>query len=139
MKNNSNKAEQFQELINSLITITLVRLSDAEHQKREWLKTRKTAYVYQLDTMEDCFDQFTDVYFKMLKHADMRLYLGDTNADLIEKFYNAFRTYAWDTGNCVPECCLDLDVEEALRDPRWHEIQRLAKDAYNALTHHDFF
>lgn len=132
---NIDQANELQVLIQSLITICLVRLSDAKHQKKEWLKPSKTAYACQLDTIEDCFDQFTDIYFKMLKHKDMRTYLGNANADLLEKLYDTFRTYAWEKGNCVPECCLDFDnIEEVLEDPRWHVVQRLAKELYDVLN-----
>lgn len=129
----TDQAEQFQEPIQSLVAF-LVRLSDAEYQQREWLKTSNTS-VCQLDTIEDCFEQFSEAYWKICNTGSMSKCLGDANAVLLEKLFDALHGYAWDRSNCVPECCLDFgNVQEVLVDPKWHEIQRLAKELYDALN-----
>lgn len=127
---NSEKTKKLQDLLQSLISTSLI-LSNAEHQKREWLKI-STPHVYQLDTIDDCYDQFTDKYLKMFKSTDMRIYLGDSTTDPLGKLYGALTIYADEKSEYG--CCIDFgDVEDVLQDPKWHEIQRLAKEVHDAL------
>jgi len=114
--------------INSLLQNAISTLSDEDYQRRVWFRWEGPEVNSYLDTVTYLISK-CDLLFKDPTYLEC---LGEDNYHLLKKLYDLVIEHLNDVEDRMSAD--DLKEEDLVNDPKWHEIQSIAKELHIKLT-----
>lgn len=113
--------------VNDILTNALGSLKDEDFQRRVWFHQQGA----EVSSYIDCTTHFLDRCESIFKLQDAEESLGVETNKLLKTLYELISIHVDDTENKMDP--YEIKEEELLNDPKWHDIQTMAEEAYIKL------
>ena len=116
-------------IVKDLLLNSIGVLRDEDYQKRVWFGREGPEVSSYIDTAFHFFDRSELIF----KDPQCREYLGEETYTMLKKLYDLLIEHV----DLTEDRLLDvneLQEDELLNDPNWHDIQALSQDLYVRLS-----
>lgn len=116
-----------EEIINGILSI-IENISNSQFQQKAWVEKKVHYFAFFEESMHQLFDdyEFSDVLANY-KNYD----ISNKQYKILNKFYEMLDCYSDEKMSSSQT----VDPKEILADPRWHEIQNIAKEVLIAFNY----
>lgn len=116
-----------EEILKGALSV-IEQISDAEFQQKAWVEKKIHSYAFFEETMHQLFDDYelSDI---LNNYENYRI--SNEQHEILKKFYNTLNQYSDEKMSWIQ----NVDPTEILADPRWHEIQEMAKEVLKAFNY----
>jgi hypothetical protein len=114
-------------ILNGILSV-IEKISNAQFQKKAWVDNKVHPYAFFEESIHQLFDDY-----ELSEVLDNYKIYAISNDQLIilKILYKSLDCYSDEKMSWMQA----VDPKELLEDPRWHEIQKMAKDVLEAFNY----
>ena len=116
-----------QEILKGILSV-IENISNTQFQQKAWIENQGNSYAFFEESMHQLFDDYelSDVL------NNYKIYgISTDQYSILRLFYEYLDQYSNEKMSWVQT----VDPKTILKDPRWHEIQKMAKEVLEAFNY----
>ena len=117
-----------EEIVKGILSV-IENISNAQLQQKTWVEGGGHPYAFFEETMHQVFDDYE--LAEILNNYE-NYGISNEQYKLLNKFYKLLNQYSHEKMSWLQT----IDPKEILKDPRWHVIQKIAKEVLKAFNFH---